>query len=55
MLRSTVDEDWDGYYVRHPQRGRLGLVDVFNIYTEHAQFHLSYFRRNLDAFKSTHA
>jgi hypothetical protein len=55
MARATVDENWDEYYVRHPQRGRLSLADVLNLYADHAQFHLSYFRRNLDAFQSKHA
>ena len=55
MARAMVDENWDEYYVRHPQRGRLSLTDVFTLYTEHAQFHLSYFRRNLDAFQSKRA
>jgi hypothetical protein len=54
MARAMVDDNWDEYYVRHPQRGRLSLADVFILYTDHAQFHLSYFRRNLDAFQSKH-
>jgi hypothetical protein len=55
MARAMADEDWNEYYVRHPQRGRLSLADVLTLYTEHAQFHLSYFRRNLGAFQSKHA
>jgi len=51
MARALVDTDWEAYYVRHPQRGRMTLVDVFKFYIEHAQFHLSYLRRNLDAWK----
>jgi hypothetical protein len=51
MATSLADADWETFYVRHPQRGRMGLADVFKLYTDHAQFHLSYFRRNLDAFK----
>jgi hypothetical protein len=52
MARSLVDADWEDYYVRHSQRGRMNLADVFKLYADHAQFHLSYFRRNLDAFKA---
>lgn len=55
MARALVDADWEGYYVRHSQRGRMNLADVFKLYTDHAQFHLSYFRRNLDAFKAAAA
>jgi hypothetical protein len=51
MATSLVDADWETFYVRHAQRGRMGLADVFKLYTDQAQFHLSYFSRNLDAFK----
>jgi hypothetical protein len=55
MARALVDADWEDFYVRHSQRGRMNLADVFKLYTDHAQFHLSYFRRNLDAFKAAAA
>ncbi len=55
MARALADSDWETYYVRHPQRGRMSLADIFKHYTDHAQFHLSYFRRNLDAFKEAAA
>jgi hypothetical protein len=55
MARSLVDADWETFYVRHSQRGRMTLADVFKLYTDHAQFHLSYFRRNVDAFKAAAA
>ena len=55
MARSLVDADWESFYIRHPQRGRMNLADVFKLYVDHAQFHLSYFRRNLDAFKAAAA
>lgn len=50
MARALVDSDWETYYVRHAQRGRMTLADVLKLYTDHTDFHLSYFRRNLDAF-----
>jgi hypothetical protein len=53
MARELVDSDWENYYVRHAQRGRMTLTDVLKLYTDHAQFHMSYFRRNLDAFKAS--
>jgi DinB superfamily len=52
MARALVDADWETYTIRHPERGRLTLADVLKIYTDHAQAHLNYFRRNLDAFKA---
>jgi hypothetical protein len=54
MARSLVERDWEEYYVRHPQRGRLTLADVLRIYTEHAQFHLNYLERNAQAAKGSH-
>lgn len=53
MAQALVDNDWEAYYVRHPQRGRLTIADVFTTYIEHADFHLSYLRRNLEAFAAT--
>lgn len=50
MARALVDQDWATYHVRHAQRGRMTLADVLVLYTEHAQFHLDYMRRNRDAF-----
>ena len=53
MARALVDTDWEAYYVRHAQRGRMTLADVLEHYTDHAQFHLSYLHRNLDAFRAS--
>ncbi len=53
MARALVDTDWEAYYVRHAQRGRLTLADVLKLYTDHVQFHMSYFRRNLDAYRES--
>jgi len=52
MARALADRDWEAYYVRHPERGRLTLADILVTYIDHADFHLNYFRRNLDAFKA---
>ena len=37
--------------VRHPQRGRMTVADILKLYIDHVQFHMSYLRRNLDAFE----
>jgi hypothetical protein len=52
MARALADSDWDAYTIRHAQRGRMTLADVLALYADHAQFHLAYFRRNLDAFRA---
>jgi len=52
MARALADSDWDVYTIRHAQRGRLTLADVLALYADHSQFHLAYFRRNLDAFRA---
>jgi len=52
MAHAVIDEDWETFQVRHAQRGRLPLAEVLKLYTDHADFHMSYFRRNLDAFKA---
>ena len=50
MARALVGNDWEAFYVRHAQRGRMTLADVLKLYTDHAQFHLSYLHRNREAF-----
>ena len=55
MARGLVDADWESFYVRHAQRGRMTLADVFKLYIDHGQLHLSYFRRNLDAYNNAAA
>ena len=51
MFRAFVDADWEAFYVRHPQRGRMTVADILKLYIDHVQFHMSYLRRNLDAFE----
>ena len=53
MARALVGTDWESFYVRHAKRGRMTLADVLALYTDHAQFHLGYFQRNLDVFKAS--
>jgi hypothetical protein len=49
-LRTISDETWDIACIDHPDRGRLSLGDVLSIYTGHADFHMNYIERNLNAF-----
>lgn len=52
-LRSLADEDWDGYSVVHPARGRLGLTELLLAYREHVAFHAPLVKRNRDAWKKS--
>lgn len=49
-LRGLPDEAREAARVEHPERGPLTLYDVLSIYTGHADFHLKYVERNLEAF-----
>jgi len=49
-LRQVPEGAWNGAYIEHPERGRLSLADVLSIYTGHADFHMNYIVRNLEAF-----
>jgi hypothetical protein len=53
MARALAGSEWEDYHARHAERGRMTLADVLKLYTDHAQAHLSYFQRNLDAFRAT--
>jgi hypothetical protein len=53
FLRRIVDDDWAGYYVIHPERGRLDLAALITIYREHIAFHVPLIKRNIDALKAT--
>lgn len=52
FLRRFVEEDWAGYYIVHPERGRLALADVLAMYCDHVAFHVPLIQRNLNALKA---
>ncbi|HPE35900.1 MAG TPA: DinB family protein [Spirochaetales bacterium] len=49
-LRALAVGDWSGYWLQHPERGRMGLEDILALYRDHAGVHLAYIERNLAAF-----
>jgi len=51
MAKALADADWEAFHIRHPQRGRMTLVDVFKLYIDHVGFHMGYFSRNLEAYR----
>lgn len=52
FLRRIADEDWAGYYVNHPERGKLDLAALVAMYRDHIAFHVPLIKRNLDALKA---
>jgi len=48
--RSALDRDWSAFHVIHPERGRMDLAQILDLYVGHGAFHLKYIERNLDAF-----
>lgn len=49
-LRSLSDEARNAAHYIHPDRGKQDLADILITYTNHADFHLKYMVRNLEAF-----
>jgi hypothetical protein len=49
-LRSVVDEDWDGFYIMHPVRGKMAILDLIEAYQQHIVFHQPLIRRNMRAW-----
>jgi hypothetical protein len=51
-LRAAVDEEWSGYVIEHPTRGRLDLAGLLEMYRQHVIFHLPLIKRNVRAWES---
>ena len=51
--RELLNTDWSGYFVLHPERGRLDAAGILELYRDHPGFHLPYITRNLDAWKAS--
>jgi hypothetical protein len=52
FLRRIADEDWGGFYVEHPKRGRIELSALLELYRDHVAFHVPLIKRNLEALKA---
>lgn len=51
-IRARVDQDWNEFWVQHPVRGKLGLVDLLSIYRDHGKTHEGYIQRNREAWEA---
>jgi len=51
-LRALVDEDWSGFWISHPARGRMELAGLLEMYRGHVAFHAPLIKRNIDAWKA---
>jgi hypothetical protein len=51
FLRALIDADWSAYFLEHPERGRLGLEQLLEMYREHLAFHAPLIKRNRDAWR----
>jgi len=51
-LIANSHHSWDEFWVQHPVRGKLGLVDLLKIYTEHGKTHEGYIKRNKEAWEA---
>jgi hypothetical protein len=52
-VRSLADRDWDGFWVQHPERGRMSLAELLGAYREHVAFHAPFVKRNRDAWQAS--
>jgi hypothetical protein len=50
-LSTLKDEIWSNYVI-HPERGKVTLLELLNIYTEHIYVHIRQIQRNFDAYKN---
>jgi hypothetical protein len=47
LLSRVREPMWEGNWVQHPERGKLTLRDLVEIYAKHADTHIEYIDRNL--------
>ncbi|NLJ45177.1 MAG: DinB family protein [Treponema sp.] len=50
--RGVLDGDWSAFHVIHPERGRMDLAQLLELYSGHGSFHLKYLERNLTACRA---
>ena len=50
-IRACIDKDWNEFWVMHPVRGKLGLVDLLTMYQGHGKLHEGYVKRNKEAWE----
>lgn len=50
-LRAVAAEDWEGFWLEHPEKGRLGLERLVEMYREHLAYHAPFLKRDAEAWK----
>lgn len=51
MLASLKEEVWDNYVI-HPEKGKITLLNLLSLYTEHIHVHIKQIERNFEAYKN---
>ncbi len=51
VLSSLPEETWNNF-VLHPDYGKITLLDILRIYTEHVGTHVRQIKRNFESFNS---
>jgi hypothetical protein len=51
-LRANAEHDWNEFWVQHPLRGKLGIIDLLKVYTDHGKTHEGYVKRNKEAWET---
>ena len=51
LLDLVAGEDWNGYHIEHPTRGRMTLEDLAAFFRDHDAFHLDLIERNKRLFR----
>lgn len=50
QLLSSLPEDVWNNFVIHPEYGKITLLDILRIYTEHLETHIRQLKRNFDSY-----
>lgn len=51
ILSRLNDRVWDNF-IMHPERGKVTLLNLLNIYVDHVHVHIKQIERNFEAFKN---
>lgn len=51
FLDTLSEDEAQRAWIQHPERGRMSLVDLLELYAGHVDFHLVYMRENVEQFR----
>lgn len=51
VLSGLKDDIWENFVI-HPEKGKITLMNLLNIYVEHLHIHIRQIERNFKAFKN---